>query len=152
IAVIPLLGQSKPVIWVAVSWYMAMTAVFFAAMLGTNTEARLSALLRGYTVGAVIASIVAILAYFGALPRSSAFLKFGRAAGTFNDPNVLGTFLILPGLLALQRIMGGRLRDLLWGGMLLALYIVAVLLTFSRGAWGAFAAGALLLMILTFFT
>lgn len=152
IAVIPLLGQSKPVIWVAVSWYMAATAVFFAAMLGTNTQARLSALMRGYTAGAVIASIVAILAYFSLIPRASLFLKFGRAAGTFNDPNVLGAFLVLPALLALQRVMGGRLRDLVWGGALLALYTVALLLSFSRGAWGAFAFAALLLMMLTFIT
>ena len=152
IAVIPLLGQSRPVIWVAVSWYMAATAIFFAAMLSTNTQARLSALMRGYTAGAVIASIVAILAYFNAIPRASLFLKFGRAAGTFNDPNVLGAFLVLPSLLALQRIMGGRLRDLLWGSTLLAIYVVALLLSFSRGAWGTFAFAALLLMVLTFFT
>ena len=30
--------------WVLTSWYLAVTALFFAAMLGTNTEARLDAL------------------------------------------------------------------------------------------------------------
>jgi O-antigen ligase len=152
IAVIPLLGQNKPMIWVAVSWYMAATAIFFAAALCTNTQARLKALVSGYTAAAVVASLVAILAYFGAIPRASLFLKFGRAQGTFNDPNVLGAFLALPSLLAMQRIMGGRFRDLVWSGALLAIFTVALLLSFSRGAWGAFAFGALLLMVLTFIT
>ena len=37
------------------SWYLALTALFFAAMLGANTEARLDALTRGCMIGGVIA-------------------------------------------------------------------------------------------------
>ena len=36
---------------------------------------------------------------------------YGRAHATFNDPNVLGAFLVLPALLALQRVLNGRLGD-----------------------------------------
>jgi len=32
--------------WLITSWYLAFTALFFAAMLGLNTEARLNALAR----------------------------------------------------------------------------------------------------------
>ena len=37
------------------------------------------------------------------------FLLYDRARGTFNDPNVLGAFLVLPALLAFQRICSGVL-------------------------------------------
>ena len=53
---------------------------------------------------------------------------------------MLGAFLVLPAMLALQRILTGRLREILAGGLLLALFSLAVLfLTFSRAAWGQFA-------------
>ena len=38
LAVAQITDQSKPVIWVAVSWYLSATAIFFAAMLCNNTR------------------------------------------------------------------------------------------------------------------
>src|SRR5215475_10702204 len=64
IAVLQVTDQSKPTTWVLVSWYLSLTAIFFAAMLGRNTEERLSLLMRGTTMAALLASIVAILSYF----------------------------------------------------------------------------------------
>jgi hypothetical protein len=153
IAVIPLLGgESKPVIWAAVSWYMAATAIFFSAMLVTNTQARLEALTRGYMFAAAITSLIAVLAYFGLVPGADVFLRYGRAQGTFNDPNVFGAFLVFPCLLAWQRILSGRVWDVLWGGALFALLNAALLLSFSRGAWGQAAFGIVFLMFLGFIT
>src|SRR5436190_147716 len=40
IAVIPVLDQSIARTWVLVSWYLSATALFFAAMLGSNTQQR----------------------------------------------------------------------------------------------------------------
>jgi hypothetical protein len=153
LAVIPLLGgETKPVTWVAVSWYMATTAVFFAAMLGTNTQARLNALTRGYMFTAIITSIIAILAYFHLLPGAELFLRYDRAQGTFNDPNVFAAFLVFPCLLAWQRVLSGRFWGVLSGGALFALLTVALLLSFSRGAWGQVAFGVVFLMFLGFIT
>jgi hypothetical protein len=116
LAVIPLLGgETKPVVWVAVSWYMAATAVFFAAMLSTNTSARLNALIHGYMFTAVISATVAILAYFQLLPGADLFLRYGRAQGTFNDPNVFAAFLVFPCLFAWQRVLSDRSFSLLKG-------------------------------------
>lgn len=147
------IDQTKAVTWVLVTWYLCATAIFFATMLGANTHERLSLLTRGWTIAAVVASVAGILAYFqlfGGL--SDLFLRYSRARGTFNDPNVLGAFLILPALLALQRILNGRLQDAFRGSMLLCLMVVALLLTFSRAAWGQFAFTAALLMFFTFVT
>ena len=153
LAVLQITDQSKPIIWVAVSWYLSITAVFFAAMLGQNTEERLSLLMRGTTFAALLAAVVAILSYFRLLgPVSSMFLRYDRAQAMFNDPNVLGAFLILPSLLALQRILNGKFADAARASVLLALFSIAVLLSFSRAAWGQLAGTCVLLMFLTFIT
>ena len=46
----------------------------------------------------------------------------------------------------------GRLRDVVRGGALLLLIAAAVLLSFSRGAWGQFVFTAMVLMCLMFIT
>ena len=153
LGVIQVIDQAKAVTWVLVSWYLCATAIFFTLMLGTNTAERLSLLTRGCIMASVIASIAGILGYFHLLGGlSDLFLRYGRARGTFNDPNVLGAFLIFPALLALQRILNGRPSEVLRGAMLLGLLVVALLLTFSRAAWGQFASTAALLMFFTFVT
>ena len=38
LAVVQVSDQSKAVIWVLVTWYLCATAVFFAVMLGANTQ------------------------------------------------------------------------------------------------------------------
>jgi O-antigen ligase len=152
ISVVPVLGQGNPAQWVAVSIFMSVTAIFFAALLGTNTEHRLRILLKGYTAAAVVASLAGIVGYFHLLPHADIFLRYERAQGTFNDPNVFGAFLVLPALLALQRILAGRPRDIVRGGALLLLFVVALLLSFSRAAWGQFAGAGALMLMLTFLT
>ena len=153
LAMLQVIDQPKPLTWVFVSWYLTVTAMFFAAMLSDNTGRRLDMVVRGCIAAAAIASLAGTLAYFQKLGGlSEMFLKFGRARGTFNDPNVLGAFLVFPGLLLLQRIMAGRLTTVLTSGAALAIVVMALLLSFSRAAWGQFAGTAALLMLLTFIT
>ena len=153
IAVLQITDQSKPTTWVAVSWYLSLTAVFFAAVLFQNTQERLALLMRGTTMAALMASVIAILAYFHLLGSASDFfLLYDRAHATFNDPNVLGAFLILPSLLALQRILNSNFTDAARAAVLLGLFSIAVLLSFSRAAWGQLAGCSALLMFFTFVT
>ena len=152
VAVIPVLGQPKTLLWVLVSCYLGVTALLFAAMLGTNTQARLSLLLRGYSAAAAIAGLAGIVGYFRLLPGADLFVLYDRARGTFNDPNVLGAFVVLPALLAFQRVLAGRLADSLRAGILLMLLLAALFLSFSRGAWGQFAIAAGVMMALSFVT
>jgi hypothetical protein len=128
---------------------MAGTGVFFAAALISNTEQRLALLTRGYTIAALTASIIAILAYFHLIPFSELFLRFDRARGTFNDPNVLGAFLVFPALLAFQRVLSASRAQALRAGIALAVMLMALLLSFSRAAWGQLAGtGALLMLVM----
>jgi len=153
IAVVQVADQQKPVTWVLISIFLAATAIFYAGILSTNTQARLDHLLRGYTAAAVIAAVAGIGAYFrlfGSL--SDPFVLYGRARGTFNDPNVLGAFLVLPAILLFQRVLMARPAVVIRSGALLMILLAALLLTFSRAAWGQFVLSALVVMGLCILT
>src|SRR5262249_22993469 len=137
IGAIPLLDQFDVFSWVATSWYMAVTVIFFAMVLAEDTAARLDMLRRGLIAGAMIASLAAISGYFNLVPGGHDLLTlYERARGTFKDPNVLGAFLILPALLALQGIVTARFGQALRSTIVLGVIAFAILLAFSRAAWG----------------
>ena len=75
--------------WIATSWYMAVTVIFFAMVISEDTAARLDMLRRGLVVGAVIAALAGIAGYFNLVPGGRDLLTlYDRARGTFKDPNV----------------------------------------------------------------
>ena len=55
-----LMNQSRIVTWILTSWYMAITAIFFAMAVAQDTAARLDFLRRGLIFGALIASLAGI--------------------------------------------------------------------------------------------
>jgi O-antigen ligase/polysaccharide polymerase Wzy-like membrane protein len=153
IGAIALLDQSNVANWIATSWYMTLTVVFFALVVSEDTAARLDMLRRGLVVGATIASLAAIAGYLNLVPGGYDLLTlYGRARGTFKDPNVLGAFLILPALFVLQSIVTDRFGKALRSTVAFGIMALAILLAFSRAAWGGLvitAAFMLLLMVLT---
>jgi hypothetical protein len=148
-----LMDQSEVVNWIATSWYMAVTVIFFAMVLSEDTAARLDMLRRGLIVGALIAASAGIAGYFNLIPGGHDLLTlYDRARGTFKDPNVLGAFLILPALFVLQSVVSERLKRSLRSSVALVIVVLAILLAFSRAAWGGLAITSvfmLTLMVLT---
>jgi hypothetical protein len=153
VGAIPLFDDPDVFSWIATSWYMAVTVFFFATVLSEDTAARLDMLRRGLIVGAMIASLAAIAGYFNLVPGGHDLLTlYERGRGTFKDPNVLGAFLILPSLFALQSVVTARLSKALRGALAFAIMALAILLAFSRAAWGGLiltSAFMLALMVLT---
>jgi hypothetical protein len=151
IGALPVIDKSGVATWVATSWYMAMTVVFLAMVLSEDTAARLGMLRQGLVAGALVAASAGIAGYFNVVPGEHDLLTlYGRARGTFKDPNVLGAFLILPTLFVLQSVVSNRLR--LRSMIALGILALAILLAFSRAAWGGVAitsAFVLGLMVLT---
>ena len=77
---------------------------------------------------------------------------YDRARGTFKDPNVLGAFLILPALFVLQSVVSDRFGKSLRSTIAFGIMSLAILLAFSRAAWGGLvvtSAFMLALMVLT---
>ncbi|MDU3132344.1 MAG: O-antigen ligase family protein, partial [Bradyrhizobium sp.] len=153
ISAIQLLDDSKIASWIATSWYMAVTAMLLALVTSDDTGARLDMLRRGLVMGGAVAALAGVAGYFHLVPGGYDLLTlYGRARGTFKDPNVLGAFLILPALLALQNVVTARLAATLRAGFALGVMALAILLAFSRAAWGGLvltSAFMLALMVLT---
>jgi hypothetical protein len=152
ISLIPVVDFPGTVKWTAVSCYLAVTTLFFALVLVEDTARRLEILMRGYILGAVITSMIAVLGYFELVPGWAAFIGAERARSTFKDPNVFGPFLILPALVVLQRIMFGGMRGLLRNTVIVFMLAAGLFLSFSRAAWGHFCTSALLMLYLTYVT
>jgi hypothetical protein len=153
ISAVPFLDKSEVANWIATSWYMAITVIFFAMVVSEDTAARLDMLRRGLIVGALIAATAGVAGYFNLVPGGHDLLTlYERARGTFKDPNVLGAFLILPALFVLQSVVSDRAGKAFRSAIAFGIMSLAILLAFSRAAWGGLvitSAFMLALMILT---
>jgi O-Antigen ligase len=153
ISAIPFYDKPEVASWIATSWYMAVTVMFFAMVMSEDTTARLDMLRSGLVVGALVAAVSGIVGYLNLVPGGYDLLTlYGRARGTFKDPNVLGAFLILPALFALQSVVSDHFAKACRNGVAFGIMALAILLAFSRAAWGGLAITAafmLALMILT---
>src|ERR1700716_1439969 len=153
VGAVPFIEQPEVANWIATSWYMAVTVIFFAMVVSEDTAARLDMLRRGLIVGGLVAATSGIAGYFNLVPGGHDLLTlYERARGTFKDPNVLGAFLILPALFALQSVVSDGFRKSFRSAIALGIMALAILLAFSRAAWGGLAitsAFMLALMVLT---
>ncbi len=153
IGAVHLMDKTQIVNWVMTSWYMAVTVIFFALVFSEDTEARLDLMRRGLVVGAVIASLAGVAGYFHLVPGEHDVLTlYGRARGTFKDPNVLSAFLILPALFVLQSVVTDRFGKAVRSAIVLGIISLAVLLAFSRAAWGQFVLTSAFMLVLMFLT
>jgi hypothetical protein len=148
-----LMDRAEIANWVLTSWYMAVTVIFFAMVVSEDTAARLDLLRRGLIMGGLIAALAGIAGYFNLVPGGYDLLTlYERARGTFKDPNVLGAFLVLPMLFALQSVVSDRFSKSFRSAIAFGIMSLAILLAFSRAAWGQLALTStfmLVLMVLT---
>lgn len=140
----------KPVVYMITTALLIASAIFYASVVTEAPQRRLRVIRNAYVASAIVVSLIAILAYFNVLPHSDYFKLYERAKGTFQDPNVMGPFLVLPGTVLVRDILTRRLRDSLWTipGFLIILF--AIFLSFSRAAWGLMAFTALAVAFLAY--
>jgi O-antigen ligase len=137
----------EALMYIAVTSFLAITAIFYAAILSGAPE-RSRIIERGYITGAVIVALLGIAGYFNLFPGAEYFTRYGRARGSFQDPNVFGPFLVLPVLLLIQRLLLGPILRNLPVLLPLAILLLGIFLSFSRGAWGVLSASFLLLYVI----
>lgn len=152
VGVVPVLDREGTWRWSAISAFLALSSMFIAMAMAEDTERRLNILIAGYIASAVIASFIAVASWFHAFPGADFFIYVGRTRGTFKDPNVFGPFLILPTVIVIGRLLAGQYRSLILNAGIVMLLSLAVLLTFSRGAWGHLVVSTVLMVMLTFLT
>ena len=136
-------------LYLAVSMFLAFTAIFFASV--TESQPQLfRPMAYAWVLAAVATSFLGIAGYFHLLPGAEMFTKYDRAAGAFQDPNVFGPFLAFPGIYMLHRVLTGGLRTAAVWSLPLLILVTGIFLSFSRGAWGLFAAAAIVLVAALF--
>jgi O-antigen ligase len=151
-SLLPFLAEPDSVTWVINSTYLAITGIFFCMVFADETERRLEIALDAYVVSALIASLAGIAGYFNVAGVGGAFSLYGRAMGTFKDPNVFGSFMV-PAIVYLTHnlTIGRSPRPVLALGAL-AILLAGVFLSFSRGSWGATLVGGALCVAMAFVT
>lgn len=121
-------------LYVAVSLFLAVTAVFYAAIIEADYR-RLKTIFNAYLLVGTITALLGIAGYLDLFSGAEIFTRYGRAKGAFQDPNVYAPFLMLPFSWCLYRIMKGTLRDLLAYLPFCCLLALGILVSFSRAAW-----------------
>ncbi len=128
------------------SLYLFVTTVFFTIFFSERSERRAELCLAAFTAGSIVSAIVGFMGYldlFGLGPWLTTYE--GRVSGTFKDPNVFGSYLVLSAAYLLQMILLGTTRRPLAAIVGLATVMLGIFVSFSRGSWGA-ALGAMVLV------
>ncbi|MGE0747458.1 MAG: O-antigen ligase family protein [Rhodospirillales bacterium] len=126
--------------------YLAMSFVFFAALVYENPERVLPVLWSAWSIAAAIAVLLAIAGYYGLWPSMrDELLAAGRAKGLFKDPNVYGPFVIPVAVYVLSRLDSG---SFMLKTAFLGFLSFGILLSFSRGAWFNFGVTLVVFMAL----
>lgn len=129
-----------------VTLFLVLGAAALASFVAVSPERHTTIVLGGYLLGCLLATTVAVIGYFRLAPGAfELFTSYGRARGTFKDPNVYGAALV-PAIVTLVWLMvrGSPRRALMATAAVLPLAL-GLLLAFSRGAWIATAAAVALL-------
>lgn len=142
--------QPKAMMFVITSSYMAITGVVFALYIAANPTRHFRVIAIAWNVGAVMASIWGLIDYFQ-LPSPFALQVLeGRATGLFKDPNVFSTYLIFPIVVMMQTLVLRQSRHPVVLTLSLLICVLALFLSFSRGAWMSFVLSNTLMLGLTF--
>ncbi|MDB5560515.1 MAG: polymerase [Enterovirga sp.] len=150
VALVPYFAEPVPTLWTIQSLYLMVTAIFFVMFFAHQTERRVELTLKAYLASCVFAAAAGILSYFW--EPAFLFVMDGRAAGVFEDPNVLGSFLILAVLYLLRGLMAGDQRRPILAVACLLPLLAGVFLSFSRGSWAALLLGTAVMTAMTFGT
>ncbi|WP_336485705.1 O-antigen ligase family protein [Methylobacterium nigriterrae] len=146
-ALIPYLDEAFPLTWTIQLVYLAATCVFFAMLFSDDTRGRMELALKAYTASCVFSAALGIVGYLDLIGIEDLFYKYGRASGTFQDPNVFGSFLTLGALYLMHGLLDGTARRPVLALAGLLVILAGIFLSFSRGSWGGTAVAVLVMVV-----
>ena len=119
----------------AITLYLAAFALWLPGYVTSEGRARL--ILEAYLFAAVSSALLGLLALAGVIPGAAVLTEGGRARALFQDPNVFGPFLVPAALIVAEELVRPRLLRLsgVTKALLLAILLLGVLFSYSRGAW-----------------
>lgn len=135
-SLLPYLNEDVPLTWTVQLIYLAITCIFFAMLFSDETHDRMELALKAYTASCVFSAVLGIVGYLQWLGIEDLFYKYDRASGTFQDPNVFGSFLGLGALYLLHGLLTATARRPLVSLASLLIILAGIFLSFSRGSWG----------------
>ncbi len=150
VSLLPVLADKEAVRFMAVSFYMGSTAVFFAFLIASDPLRHMATIRNAWIISGVVAAITGIVGYFDIAGMGGVWAPISRAQGTFKDPNVLSTYLIPPAIFIVQNFLLAKVKWRLLSIVALLIILAGVFLAFSRGAWANAAASIAFLFFLTF--
>ena len=124
---------SNQPVYYAVTAFLAFSSCFFACLIAEDHR-RLDTIVSAWIAAALLTTLLGVLGYFGLTGEN--FVKFDRATGGFQDPNVFGPFLIFPFLVLTRRALTQSLGPALVSGLLALAVFAGIFFSFSRATWG----------------
>ncbi len=119
---------------IGITLYLALASAVLAAFVRTNPARHVRVIESGLLFAGAVASITALIGIFQLLPGAGIFVLYERATGTFKDPNVMSAFMVVPIMIAMQRVAEPGVSRLGYAALMLAM-ILALILSLSRGAY-----------------
>lgn len=117
-----------------ITLYLCISYIFLIAFVSDYKIIGLNAIFSGYTISAIITSIIGILSYFNILPFYRG-VREGRLISTFKDANVMAPFIIVITIYSLNKILTGKRKFIIFWIITFIVTNFSVFLSFSRGAW-----------------
>ncbi|MBU2532423.1 MAG: hypothetical protein KKB37_06760, partial [Alphaproteobacteria bacterium] len=139
----------KALVHQVVTAFLVVGAVAIAAYVAEDPVPRVKLILNCYVVGIAIACLLAYIGYFELVPGAyDLFTNYGRARGSYKDPNVFGAALA-PALAYLCWLLLRNPAHRARVPALLFLFMApALIISFSRGAWISFAVSMLIILFI----
>lgn len=153
IALAPYWHEELPKEFQIQSLYLVVTFFVLSIFFSERSEERLALGLYAFTIGSIVCALIGIAGYFNVAGLAKYTLMHeGRVASTFEDPNVLGSYLILAAMFLLQKLLLGNTRYIFIMAAGYIIIMLAIFLSFSRGSWGATALASMMIFATAFMT
>ena len=137
-ALMPYWDDSDARLYQLQSLYLFVTTIFFTLFFAERTLTRSELCLKAFTAGSVVSALVGLAAYMNLGGIGPALTTYeGRVSGTFKDPNVFGSYLVLAATYLFQIYLFGTSRRTFVVLASLLVVLLGVFVSFSRGSWGA---------------
>ena len=136
-----------------VTLFLAGGAFVLAGYIAADPVPRITLVFWCYVIACLIATVAALAGYFGIVPSAyDLFTNYGRARGTFKDPNVYGAALGPAITFAAWIMLREPVKRAYVAGFIALPLIIGLLVCFSRGAWISTALSLAILAVLTTLT